>query len=267
MYANKDDKNIFIMVLVIFVVSIVALIAIGNIVWKIISPGVNLAVTEISNTIRVNRLDYNFKIPEKREPVAVKPVETTTINEDLTVEQKAVLARDLNYSFSIPNARDSKVYGVTNFYEEIYSDSNLGPTRITEESNKNIVLTISKLNIKSPVYITPESLPALKFGFWMHKSSYMYNQGEMVFLCSRRYFDNDDPRSCYYLNLLSINDQLTLEFNGQKSTYSIINTQYINQDYSQIYDSISTDKNSLKIVTTGQIDSGKGRLVITANRI
>jgi len=263
MYARKEDKNIIIMVVIIFVVSIVALIAIGNIIWKIISPGVALATTEISRLIAINRLDYNFPIPAKRESVSALP---TPI--EFTAEQQVVLARDLDYDFEIPNADNNRiVVGVTNFYEEIYTDSDFGPDRITEESNKNMIITINKLAINSPAYITPESSLALKFGFWMHSSSYKLNEGEMVFLCTRRYFDNNDPRSCYFMNYMSVNDTFSIEYNKEKFNYKVNAINYIKQDYQQIYENISSDKNSLKMVTTGALDSGRGRLVITANRI
>jgi len=268
MYANKDDKNILIMVLIIFTVSIIALVAIGNIVWKIISPGVNLAITEVSNVIRVNRLDYNFEIPARRNAPVIeqKPPENNQTAE-LSPEQESVANMNLNYSFSIPQKSDSFIAGSTNFFEEIYSDVNYGPQRVTEESNKNFVITINKLEINSPVYIAPQSNPALKFGFWMHKSSYSFNQGELVFLCTRRFFDNTDPRSCYYLNLLEINDQLSIEFGGEKASYKITRTEYFKDNYDQIYNNISENKSSLKIVTTGTVDTGRGRLVLTATRI
>ncbi len=270
MYTNKDDKNILVMILVIFAVSIIALVAIGNIIWKIIQPGVDIAVAEISNIVRINRLDYNFEIPVRRDtPVAVveplEGVEKSSV--ELTVEQQAVADMNLNYSFFIPEKDDSFVAGSTNFFEEIYSDSELGPVRITEESNKNFVINIEELGINSPAYISPKSSMALKFGFWMHKSSYSYNQGELVFLCTRRFFDNTDPRSCYFLNLLEINDEIKLEFNGEKSTYKITKQEYLNGNYDNIYNNISADSKSLKIVTTGKVDTGRGRLIISATRI
>lgn len=268
MYTNKDDKNILIMVIVIFAVSIIALVAIGNIIWKIISPGVNLAITEVSNVIRINRLDYNFEIPIRRDVVViVTPEPDKSEPVVLTAEQQAVADMPLNYSFFIPNKTEDFIPGSNNFFEEIYSDVNIGPVRVTEESNKNFVINISKIKVNAPVYIAPESSLALKFGFWMHKSSYAYNQGELVFLCTRRFFDNTDPRSCYYLNLLEIGDKIGLEFNGEKSTYRITKLEYFKENFEQIYNNISTDKNILKLVTTGTVDTGKGRLVITANRI
>lgn len=266
MYTNKEDKNILIMVLVIFTVSIIALIAIGNIIWRIISPGVAIVVTEVSNFVKINRLDYNFEIPEKREPVAVEPVDKSTL--ELTPEEQAVFNRNLDYDFEIPSYDESKiVLGVTNFFEEIYTDYEFGPERITEDSNKNIVVSIPRLSINSPVYITSKDSVALKFGFWMHKSSYKINEGEMVFLCTRRFFDNTDPRSCYYMDYLAANDSISLEFNGETYNYKVDKVERFNQNFDQIYNNIGSDKNKLKIVTTGAVDSGRGRLVVSATRI
>ncbi|MBE2280692.1 MAG: hypothetical protein IAE91_09900 [Ignavibacteriaceae bacterium] len=262
MYTNKDDKNIFIMVIVIFVVSIIALIAIGNIIWRIISPGVNIAVTEISNYIRINRLDYNFEIPEKKEPV----VNSSANNEELTAEQQAIINLDLNYNFEVASTPE-EVEGSTNFFEEIYSDYKLGPRRIVEESNKNLVLTIPKIKINSPVYQTPESSLALKFGFWLHSSSYKFNEGELVLLCTRRYFDSTDPRSCYYIDRLRVNDELSVEFKGERAYYKITEIKKIYSNFEDIYNNISSDANRLIIVSTAEIDSGRGRLVILANRV
>lgn len=266
MYTNKDDKNMLIMVLVIFTVSIIALIAIGNIIWRIVSPGVAIVVTEVSNLVKVSRLDYNFQIPEKREPVTQAPPDEST--PALTPEEQVVFDMDLDYDFEIPSYDPSRiVLGVNNFFEEIYTDYEFGPERINEDSNRNILISIPRLSIKSPVYITPKDSIALKFGFWMHKSSYKLNEGEMVFLCTRRYFDNTDPRSCYYINYLAQNDSISLEFNGETFNYKVDQVERINQDYEQIYNNISSDKNKLKIVSTGALDLGRGRIVVYATRI
>jgi LPXTG-site transpeptidase (sortase) family protein len=266
MYANKDDKNLFIMVLVIFVVSIIAIIAIGGIIWRIISPGVNIAVNEVSSLIRVNRLDYNFDIPASK-----GNAQQSSENQNQPQQEQAPtntnVSNNLNYNFSIPQGEDQIVKGNPNFFEEIYSDSEIGPNRITDESNKNIIVNIPKLSINSPIYQIPSNSIALKFGFWLHKSSYELNKGEVVILCTRRYFDNNDPRSCYFLDYLREGENLSLEYEGQKYNYRVIKTETLTGDYGQIYNNISTDKNLLKIVTTGTIDTGKGRLVITAQRI
>lgn len=255
------------MVLIVLAVSIVALVAIGNIVWRIVSPGVNQIVAEVSSVVRINRLNYNFELPPRVEITQESNTETTTNNTPQEVITEQAQA-NLNYNFSIdPQPNTTIVKGVPNFFEELYADTELGPIRIQEESNKNIIIDIPKLSVSSPSYQTPDGKSALKFGFWLHRSSFPFGQGELAFLCNRRFFDSNDPRSCYYLNFLNINDQIVLEFAGERVTYKINKITSYKSDYSEIYNSITEDPNQLRLVSTLETDSGRGRVVFIANKV
>ncbi len=261
MYVNKEDKNIFIMVLAIFAVSIIALIAIGNIIWRIISPGVNTVVAEVSNLIRVNRLDYNFPIPPKKEPIV-----QSTNPDALTVEQQKVLDMNLNYNFAFSTENKNLIVsGVENFFEEINDDYKLGPTRQTGEVKENYLIRIPKISLNSPVY-RDNKAESLKFGIMQHKSSYNLGEGEVTVLCLRRHFNNNDPRSCYFMDLLNLNDEIYLKDGEEEVRYKVTKLEFINNNYENIYNSITDNKDTIKIVTSGAIDSGKGRLVVTAQR-
>lgn len=264
MQENKEDRSILIMILAIFIACFIALIALGNIIWRIISPSVNTVVTEVSNVIRINRLDYNFPIPPKREnstPVSEKNKEEDSLSE----EQKSVIALDLNYNFPFNayNSNTNLVLGSDNFYEEIFYDNIFGYQRQSSESKEGYIVKIPKIELESPVY-RDNNINSLKFGMWMHKSSFNYNEGEMVFLCSRRYFSNNDPRSCYFMNNLNLEDEIYLKVGTEDVKFIVTKLEYISDNYQDLYNNIASNNKQLRIITTGTTDIGKGRLVITA---
>ncbi len=252
MYVNKEDKNIFIMILAILVVSIIALIAIGNIIWRIISPGISAGLAEVANIIRVNQLDYNFAIPEKKEPIIIEP--ELSQEPVLSEEEQRVKDMDLNYNFSVSPAKsESVVLGVNNFYEEIAQDYKLGENR-SASIEGTIRIIIPKIAFNAQINET----------MLLHPSSYQFNHGEIALLCTRRNLDSNDPKSCYYMDLVKVNDQIIVYFDSKTIKYKVVKIELFESNYENIYSGLRSDTNSIKIVTTGHLDSGRGRLVITA---
>jgi len=65
-YYNKEDKNIFFMIITVLVVSIIALIAVLNGVWQIIGPPIQQISRDISHLSATSNLNYNFTVPAKK---------------------------------------------------------------------------------------------------------------------------------------------------------------------------------------------------------
>ncbi|MCA9387041.1 hypothetical protein KC669_03330 [Candidatus Dojkabacteria bacterium] len=61
---DKQNRNTFILLIVVFIVCIVALVAVLTISWRIVGGSVTSAVNSVARYIQLQNLDYNFKVPE-----------------------------------------------------------------------------------------------------------------------------------------------------------------------------------------------------------
>lgn len=251
MFSNKEDKNIIIMVIIILAVSLIALVIMLSIVWRTVGPNINLAITKFQEVAS----SFSF---------ATSTGNSNTAN--LTEAEKKVYNTKLNYNFKIPNkSPNTVVEGSDQFFEEIYSDPNLGVNRLNS-FNSSLSLEIPKIDLNSPISYKINSTEALRSGMYMHNASYNYDKGEMLFLCTRRFFNSDDPKSCYYLNLITLNDVIFFNIDGKRVEYKVIKLEYLAGNYADIYNNVSSNNSLIRIITTGKADQGRERLVITAQK-
>ncbi|MCA9380853.1 hypothetical protein KC678_01170 [Candidatus Dojkabacteria bacterium] len=61
---DKQNRNTFILLIVVFIVCIVALVAVLTISWRLVGGSVTSAVSSVARYIQLQNLDYNFKVPE-----------------------------------------------------------------------------------------------------------------------------------------------------------------------------------------------------------
>jgi len=66
MYYNKEDRNIFLMIITVLIVSIIALIAIFNNLWQLVKTPLRDFSSQISQISKSTNIDYNFPIPKKK---------------------------------------------------------------------------------------------------------------------------------------------------------------------------------------------------------
>src|SRR5260221_9996010 len=122
MYVNREDKNIFLMILGILVVSLVALIAIFNIVFQIIKPPLEKVAANISKVIKVNNLDYNFQVPPKRDTGNILSIQPTPQPQPQP-EPEPISGPVIDYNFQIPQNKTLDIVKAnTRFYESITND-------------------------------------------------------------------------------------------------------------------------------------------------
>jgi Flp pilus assembly pilin Flp len=63
---NAQDRNTLLLVVIIFIVCIVALVAVLSISWRLVGGAVERTFNSIGEALQINDVDYNFEIPEIR---------------------------------------------------------------------------------------------------------------------------------------------------------------------------------------------------------
>lgn len=267
MYINRDDKGIFLMILAILIVSIIAFAAVIGIVWNIISPGVNQVLNLFSTTVKTGNLDYNFYVPP-RDSVEVIPDVSNPIvvpEDSGEVIEEPEIINDKDYNFATPAFDFSPVAGIRNYYEIVREDvrnlDNIFQPKLGESSK----IIIDKINLDSPIIEEGEGEKAMNAGFWVYSvlDNKKFPDTGITLTCYRRYFDSTDPRSCYYINYLGINDEIKIISDNWEYIYKITGYNEFDSEVNSIYSS-DLDKDTLKIVTSSL--DGKMRYVIIAER-
>ncbi len=250
---SKEDQNTFLLVAAILVVCIVTVIIIFNLIWGIIAQPINDGINSVGNFFRIQQpVDYNFQVP------AVSAIETPQANQNQNdSEQTNAIKYEMPY-------KNAQVLGSTsvNISKEPILKEALA-SRIQTGNNLTQIkfrVEIPSIGLDSPAMHGSDAQFILQNGFFIYPGSNLINKGEIILLCYRSQFKSTDPRSCWYLNKLSINDEIILDnSNGSTSTYKIIGTNTFNFSSDFIY-KINNDENYLQIVT----NDGKNRIVILA---
>lgn len=290
METTQTDRNSFILLFGVFLVCIIALVALVNSIWQVIGPSVVEFFDQISTFQRVNSTDYNFPIPQANSaalepaPTPEPPPPTPTPEPDPKPENPEppkvdvkpqeetlnffpVASNSLNYNFFVPEIV------VEEFQVDFFPDAILDDARLLAMQNPdipiqnvNISIQIPKANISSPVLQGYNSEELLNQGFWVSPTSFTLGQGEVVMLCHRRHFGPYDPRSCWFLDRVIRGDSLILTVDSEVLRYEVVGVNIFDGEDPLIY-SISPDEDLIKIVTCTPLYSNEQRLVVLARRV
>lgn len=265
MAVTRDDQNTFLMIGGVLIVCIIALIAVVSSIWALIRAPVNSAINTVSNFIRIQSLDYNFTIPV----VAITPTPVPTpsptpinippINIDLGFDEE----KDIDYNFTI-----SSIPQTSAFADALYTDSDLIDIQERGETpeQKNLSIQIPLINVNSPVVQGIDSESLIKEGFWVVPSSRRLGQSEVIFLCNRRYFGPDDPKSCWFLDKVGTGNYITVKYGDKELTYSVVGVNTFSAEDPLVYQA-TEGEDLIRIVTTDPLNSNENRLVILAERV
>lgn len=273
---NKQDRGIAFTIAIVLLICTISLIAILNSLWQLVGPGVQTLIAIISNEARTVTANYNFQIPSldkgttstqsSTSSSTTSTTQTTSSSEDRPI----IVPSNYTYNFPVPDAIhnvDEEYSNLIGFEDSILTDAQLvGYGSGSDTPQISLFLSIPKINVKSPVLQGLGSDELLKQGFWVYPGSYPIGVGEMILLCHRRYFGPYDPRSCWNLDKMSINDEIFIRRGEQQLTYKVVGVNEFTGDNPSIYN-ISSTKSYLKIVTCTPLYSNDNRLVVLAELV
>lgn len=247
MALSKQDRNVGITVGLVLIVCVVSLIAIGSILIRLITPGLERIGNIVGAGVRVSAVDYNFPIPSGA-PIVVVPVETEVSSQSATSQPTVVVPAKLEI---LP----PKVRNLTQAQHAAVGKK-LGLERLVSSSNNPQELLqieahiyIPKLGLYTPVLNTNNGQAALSYGSWLHPSSYLINQGEWGVLCERSLFQPFAANSCMFLDELTSGDVVLVIIASTAYQYKIIQPLAASTRLSEI-NSYSPLGKSLRIITS-----------------
>jgi LPXTG-site transpeptidase (sortase) family protein len=275
MYFNKDDKNIVFMILAILIVSIISLIAVINGVWQIVGPSIKKVSDDFSKVVKVNSLDYNFVVPAKAQSTTPQPQAQPTPQPapppqpSSTVDEIDVSKLNLDYNFNVGKKTQTPMQQFSpDFQDDILNDAQ---TAVENSKGQNdlgkLSIKIPKLKIESEINQGRDYEKLLKQGFWIYPASFEPGHGEFTILCMRRYFGKDDPKSCWYIDELTKNDEIIVNDNDVELKYKVVGVnEFKNDDLPLIYTEPSQE-DTIKIVAAHPLNGNSKRIVVLAKRV
>jgi LPXTG-site transpeptidase (sortase) family protein len=255
---GEGDRTTIFMIIVILVASIATLIAVINIIWGIVQKPISDLSTTVSELLERREVNYNFDIAGLVTESILEPVATNT------PQPQAPAAPEPAPQPTIVPAVDTTLQ-YPYYIDEIINDvkDSVSSENITPQINSQI--SISRLNISSPVTLGNDPRSLMTRGFWIHPNSYTLFEKQIVLVCYRQFFAIDDPRSCVNLDRITVGDEITLSNFDTNTKYSVTGVNVYTKGDPEIY-SASGDSNLLKIVTTTPLNNNSERLVITAKK-
>jgi LPXTG-site transpeptidase (sortase) family protein len=258
------------MIVAIIAVCIVALIAVFSVMWRISGGVISRTINSFNRYVKIQNLDYNFKVPEAK---AVEPEPTEEPNDsetDSEEEPAPTPVPQYNYNFSIPFFETDR--NLFRLEDGILSDAKtLGmATRSNELTTIPYQVQIPKIALASLVSSGLGESDLLQKGFWLHPDSKDLLTGEAIFLCHRQFFSPNDRRSCWFLDKLEIGDKIYItNLTSELFEYEIISVVLKDVSASnldEIY-TVSGTETTLKIVSSAPLNSSDKRIVVTAKLI
>lgn len=158
---------------------------------------------------------------------------------------------DYNYNFTEPIVPvERKDFVISNTLKETVSKSN--------NPNAQFTLSIPKIDINTTVTSTNNIDRLNEQGWFLLPNSYKYeysyfrrlfdsskrNRNEAIILCQRNFYGIRDVRSCFYLDRIEVDNELT--YDG--STYKVISTKTI-PTYPEYVFEPNTDGKYLRIIS------------------
>lgn len=265
MAVSRDDQNTFLMIGGVLIICLIALVAVISSIWALIREPVNTVINSVSTFVRIQTLDYNFQIPVQY--VATTPPPAPTPNPGPVINLPSISftsvdEKDIDYNFLVNNSINGQLSNA------LFTDKQLEEKASKNEpvDQKDLTIQIPVINVNSPIVQGLDSDSLVKEGFWPIPSQRQLGQDEVIFLCNRRYFGPNDPKSCWYLDKVTFGNAITIQYQGLTLTYSVVGINKFAANNPLIYQS-TEGEDLIKIVTTDPLESNENRLVILAKRV
>lgn len=245
-----ENRGIALTILLVIVISVASLI---GVIYSLVEAFESIEFGEVRaiNPDRVvsilpQRYDYNFSIPEDisvSEQLGTSEVSDPASKNSLADDiQDQATGAVYNYNFAIPHPR---------MYPAIRS------------------IQIPSINYDSPVIVSDDANAGIDLGAWYYPSKHPF-EGEAIFLCHRRFFKENDPKSCWNLDKVDSGDFVYLNFsNGEQFTYQVRSIAVTTGKDISIYH--SGDEPYLKLIScakeNGRIGSDSHRIVLIAKKV
>jgi LPXTG-site transpeptidase (sortase) family protein len=252
MAISRDDQNTFIMIIGVMIICIIALCAVMNTIWMIIRQPVNNIINGITTAIHLQRLDYNFDIPDVEglpEPTQPGNNSGNNGNGNQNQTQPEFPAEIKSYSGAL--------YTLDEINEITMRNSTVSQTDLS--------ISISSIGVSADLFQGEPVEDYLKQGFWVSPTESELGDGEIVFFCNRRYFGSTDGRGCWNIDKLKISDEIVLQYENTLLEYKVIGTNVFQANDPLIYE-INPDEDLLKIITTHPLEGNTERYVVLARR-
>ncbi len=187
--------------------------------------------------------NFNFAIPEEKEAVQEKENDKQPEVAGLEAEKIEESKKIYNFNFVIP-------------------------PKPANPSMTSIV--IPEINYNSPVILSDDGDSAIDYGAWFYPESAHPYDGESIFLCHRRYFKANDPKSCWNLDKVSKGANLYINFSdGTQKSYKVSSMSVHPGTDLNIYR--TSGDNRIKLISCakedGRIGSASHRIVLVAEEI
>lgn len=220
MALSKQDRNVGITVGLVLIVCVVSLIAIGSILIRLITPGLERIGNIIGAGVRVSTVDYNFPIPSGTS-VVVPPAQNSATSQSITSQPPAVAPNKLVIeSPKVRNLTQAQhaAIGKRLGLERFVSTSNNPQELLQIEAH----IYVPKLGLYTPILNTNNGQAALSYGGWLHPNSSLINQGEWGILCERSLFQPFAANSCLFLDELNIGDIILVIVASTAYQYKVV---------------------------------------------
>ncbi|MBN1915987.1 sortase [Candidatus Dojkabacteria bacterium] len=194
---------------------------------------------------------YNFLVPSMSEVKKVEEEKQKSSTEDTSTAQDSQLNKEKIYT------RDD----ILSPEQQKFAFDTKVTTGVIGE------LIIPKINVRANVFGGSDGDSLMDQGFWMYPSSSTPGNGETIVLCHRRYFQQDDPRSCWNINLLEKGDLIQVnDPSGKPIRYSVRSVTIKNPNDVNIYE--TSKRNFIKIIScslqSGVPGGSDNRIVVIA---
>ena len=274
---DSESRGVLLSIAVVLIISIASLGVVLYFSWSFFSKPF-LSISKIVTGVYQNKTyNYNFPISlvDAKASDENAIVEDTKNNVNKEEDNKVSLSVNytdavLDFNFRPPKYNfDPAQIGIQS---EILQDA-IRAGYSTEEFGSlpkiqsQLKINIPKIGIDSPIWQGNDANNYLEKGFWAYPFSGALGKGENVFLCHRRFFGPNDPRSCWFLDKLEKNDLINIYVAEEvEMVYQIIDIKIFSDQDPNIYN-IDLDKDLIRIVTCNPLYSNSERLVVIAERI
>ncbi|MBD3280715.1 sortase [Candidatus Dojkabacteria bacterium] len=249
------NRGIVLTILLVVIISVASLV---GVVYALIQSlnelnfgEVNAFTPDREVEIIGQNYNYNFAVPSEQEG-QVEPVDSNEQeNEEETESASEEAAQDSDEAEPIPEY-----------------NYNFPIPKITSNPQMKSI-QIPTISYNSPVVVSDNADTGIDHGAWYYPSNHP-SEGEAIFLCHRRYFASEDPKSCWYLDKVKNGDYLYLNLDGGRQyTYQVSSVSVADGSDISIYH--TSDEEILKLISCakedGKIGSDSHRIVLIAHRV
>lgn len=262
----KGDRGIILIIIIVLVVCVIAMGIVLSLTWRFVGEPIQNSLSEFGEVVKVQRLNYNFDIPEIEAGI-VLPGDSTFDNEDKFQENIKDADQSYNFNFDLPQVEIAAAD--LDIQDAILEDARKAGygTVAGEVGSTNMRVVVPKIGIDSAVWQGFGADDLLLKGFWIYPSANKLGKGEIVMLCHRRHFGPYDPRSCWYLDQVAVGDKVVMDLYDTQYEYKVIETKIYDANDPAIYQDVSQTKDRVRLVTCHPLYSNTQRFVVIAERV